>query len=128
MRAGITTAIRGKNNAAWRPTPANGRARIDASNVRVRKTERTSGVEGKPTLRMKLNAPTVPPTPPVASWVTTYPLGASHRGYDTLHWTRSFLLKQSSCHNGRGARIRQSSRLVRCSNPPSHNYGGVQVG
>jgi hypothetical protein len=64
--AGITTAIKGKSNAGWSPTPASGRARIDESNARVRKIETTSGVAGKPTLRMKLNAPTVPPTPPDA--------------------------------------------------------------
>src|SRR3989442_9443056 len=94
MRAGITTAIRGKNNAAWRPTPPNGRERTDASTAMVRKTERTSGVDGKPTLRMKLNAPTVPPTPPTASGFTTYPLGASHRGHDTLYRTGSLLLEK----------------------------------
>src|SRR3989442_15465363 len=51
---------------------------------------------------MKLNAPRVPPTPPAASCFTTYPLGASHRGYDTLHWTGALLLKQGSPHHGKG--------------------------
>jgi hypothetical protein len=63
---GITTAIKGKSTAVWSPTPASGRARIDESNARVRKTETTSGVDGKPTRLMKLKAPTVPPTPPDA--------------------------------------------------------------
>jgi hypothetical protein len=63
---GITTAINGKSNAVRIPTPASGSARIDEINARVMKTETTSGVDGKRTLRMKLNAPTVPPTPPVA--------------------------------------------------------------
>jgi len=127
MRAGITTAIRGKNNAAWRPTPANGRARIDASSARVRKTERTSGVDGKPTLRMKLNAPTVPPTPPVASRATTHPLGASHSGYDTFRWTGSLLLEEGTRHYCRGSRFSQRSRLIWCSNTSSNNYRNVQV-
>src|SRR5947209_13429704 len=113
MRAGITTAIRGKNNAAWRPTPPNGRERIDASSARVRKTERTSGVDGKPTLRMKLNAPTVPPTPPVASRATTHPLGASHSGYDTFHWTGSFLLEEGTRHYCRGSRFSQDRKSTR---------------
>jgi hypothetical protein len=65
-KVGITTPINGKRIVAWRPIPARGRERTDASRVRVRKTERTSGVDGKPTLRMKLKAPTVPPTPPDA--------------------------------------------------------------
>jgi hypothetical protein len=65
-RAGMTTPISGKRSVAWRLIPANGRERTDASSAMVRKTERTSGVDGKPTLRMKLNAPTVPPIPPVA--------------------------------------------------------------
>jgi hypothetical protein len=63
---GITTPINGKRSVAWRLDPARGRERTEASTARVRNTERTSGVDGKPTLRMKLNAPTVPPTPPVA--------------------------------------------------------------
>ena len=63
---GITTTTNGKSSVVWRFNPANGRARIDASTARVRKTEMTSGVDGKPTLLMKLNAPTVPPTPSVA--------------------------------------------------------------
>src|SRR5436309_2394177 len=66
ISVGITTPINGKSRIPRR-APANGKARTDASTVIVRKTERTSGVDGKPTLRMKLNAPTVPPTPPVAS-------------------------------------------------------------
>src|SRR3989442_2321731 len=127
MRAGITTAIRGKNNAAWRPTPPNGRERIDRSSQRVRKRERTSGVDGKPTLRMKLNAPTVPPTPPVASRATTHPLGASHSGYDTFHWTGSLLLEEGTRHYCRGSRFSQRSRLVWCSNTSSNNYRNVQV-
>jgi hypothetical protein len=65
IRVGITTPINGKSRIPSR-APVNGRARTDASTVRVRKMERTSGVDGKPTLRMKLNAPTVPPTPPAA--------------------------------------------------------------
>jgi hypothetical protein len=66
-RVGMTTPISGKRIVAWRLIPANGRERTDASTAMVTKTERTSGVDGKPTLRMKLKAPTVPPTPPVAS-------------------------------------------------------------
>src|SRR5207244_5483419 len=84
--------------------------------------------DGKPTLRMKLNAPTVPPTPPVPSLATEYPLGASHRGHDTLDWTGSLLFKKSPRHNGRGACLRQRSRLIRGANTPSHNYGNVDIG
>jgi hypothetical protein len=66
IRVGITTPINGKRIVACRLILARGRARTDASTVRVRKTERTSGVDGKPIRLMKLNAPTVPPTPPDA--------------------------------------------------------------
>jgi hypothetical protein len=89
---GITTPINGKSNVAWRLVPPKGRARTDASTARVRKTETTWRVDGKPTLRMKLNAPTVPPTPVVVFWATTDPLGASHSRYDILDWTGSLLL------------------------------------
>jgi len=99
MSVGITTPINGKNRIPRKRAPVNGRATTDVSAARVRKTETTSEVDGKRTLRMKLNAPTVPPTPVVVFWVTTIPLGASHRGNDTLHGARTLLFKQSSRHN-----------------------------
>src|SRR5438093_12957918 len=76
---------------------------------------------------MKFNAPTVPPTPPVPSLATTYPLAASHRGNDTLHRTGSLLLKQSSRHNCRSSSLRQGACLVGRSDTASDNYGNVQV-
>src|SRR6267143_6195665 len=126
-RQGITTAINGKNIAAWRLIPANGRERTDANTTSVSSTETTSGVDGKPTLRMKLNAPTVPPTPPAASLVTMHPLGASHRGYDTLHRTGPLLFEKGPRHNGRGAGFRQGACLVWRPNTASDNYRNIQV-
>lgn len=88
-RVGITMTNSGKSNETRRSMPARGRARMDERTVIVVKTEMTSGVPGKLTLRTKLKAPTVPPTPPLDSSVTEHPLGASYGCHNALDRVRT---------------------------------------
>jgi hypothetical protein len=70
--AGIRTVRNEKSKRVGRLRPAKGRARTDPRAIMVRKTEITWMVEGKPILRMKLKAPTVPPTPSLTSLVMAH--------------------------------------------------------
>src|SRR5437879_11220180 len=93
----------------------------------VRDAGRTSEVEGQRACLIDVDARTVLSAPHVAACATPHPLGASHSGYDTFHWTGSFLLEEGTRHYCRGSRFSQRSRLIWCSNTSSNNYRNVQV-